>query len=346
MGSCNWPTQLGLVGSIRSPDAPAQWEGNVSGRHPLLQLHGRQVHTFFELMGSRENDMTFALGWCLARAPEFLRAFCRSAGAPEPGPDPEIRLQTREAHSGITDVEIADGTSMVIVEAKRGWAVPTKEQLALYARRLHQAQHPPDGKRLVTLSAATESYLAAHPDILREVEGVPVVHLSWLRIMQTARDAAMTSGHAPRRLLREFASYLKPLLDMQNKQSNWVYVVSLGRDTFGSGDISFVDVVEKHNMYFHPMGNVAGGGWPKQAPNYIAFRYDGRLQSIHHAESWEIITNFAAHFDGCRDETVVPHLLYRLGPAMCPNHVVRTGASIRNASGTRPTLDSLCGPGR
>ncbi|MCG2728873.1 MAG: hypothetical protein L6276_01100, partial [Acetobacterium sp.] len=44
-------------------------------------------------------------------------------------------------------------------------------------------------------------------------------------------------------------------------------------ESFG---LSWIDIVEKRNKYFHPMGM---NGWPKEPPNYIAFRYYGKLQS-------------------------------------------------------------------
>ena len=60
------------------------------------------------------------------------------------------------------------------------------------------------------------------------------------------------------------------VLSMQIKDSNWVYVVVLGSGKPDNCDLTWVEIVKKYNKYFHPIG---GNGWPKEPPNYIAFRY-------------------------------------------------------------------------
>jgi len=42
-----------------------------------LYLHQRQVQSVFNLLGEKENDITFSLGWALSRSPRFL---CRFLG--------------------------------------------------------------------------------------------------------------------------------------------------------------------------------------------------------------------------------------------------------------------------
>jgi hypothetical protein len=44
-----------------------------------LRLRGQVVNTVFDLLGANENDMTFSLGWALARCPEFLDSFVKRA---------------------------------------------------------------------------------------------------------------------------------------------------------------------------------------------------------------------------------------------------------------------------
>ena len=112
---------------------------------------------------------------------------------------------------------------------------------------------------------------------------------------------------------------------MQDRESNMVYVVALSHDTFADGHITFIDVVEKHGRYFHPVGN----HYPTSPPNYIAFRYNGRLQSIHFVENVEVITQFGRYFPGTSNERVEPLFLYTLGPTIRPDHEVRSGP-IRN----------------
>ena len=47
-----------------------------------LVLHSRTIDTIFDLLGHRENDMTAALGWVLARHPGFLGAFLAQVSGP------------------------------------------------------------------------------------------------------------------------------------------------------------------------------------------------------------------------------------------------------------------------
>ena len=68
-----------------------------------------------------------------------------------------------------------------------------------------------------------------------------------------------------------------------------------------------------------------GAGWPKTPPNYIAFRWDGRLQSVHHVESYKIVETMESEFPAATSEEIDRHFLYTLGPPIMPAHVVRTG---------------------
>ena len=113
---------------------------------------------------------------------------------------------------------------------------------------------------------------------------------------------------------------------MQSVTSNETYVVSVSGDTFEGGETTFIEVVEKFRMYFHPVGP----GWPPNPPNYIGFRWNGQLQSIHHIESYEIITDYHPHFPSVPSSKIEPHFLYRLGPAIRPTHRVRTGNIYKN----------------
>ena len=114
---------------------------------------------------------------------------------------------------------------------------------------------------------------------------------------------------------------------MQDQYSNWVYVVSLNRERFG-GETTFLEVVEKHRKYFHPMGG-SRSGWPVDPPNYIAFRYDGCLQSIHHVDGYEVVNDLAPFFPNQPSEIGDLRLLYHLGPPIRPAREIRVGARWR-----------------
>ena len=93
------------------------------------------------------------------------------------------------------------------------------------------------------------------------------------------------------------------------------------------GTTSFVDVVEKHRKYFHPVGG-GRGGWPVEPPNYLGFRYDGHLKSIHHVKSYRIVDDLAEYFPDQPSEKRDPRVLYELGPPICRAKPMRVGARL------------------
>jgi hypothetical protein len=88
-----------------------------------LTLHGRPVQTVFDLLGKKENDLTFSLGWALANVPTFTTALMVDVLGPNCGEVQSILLQERDAN-GITDIEILTPKAHLIVEAKRAWEIP------------------------------------------------------------------------------------------------------------------------------------------------------------------------------------------------------------------------------
>ena len=109
---------------------------------------------------------------------------------------------------------------------------------------------------------------------------------------------------------------------MQKQDSNMVYVVSVGGGSPEGWSISWRDIITTKKRYFHPIG---GNGWVKEPPNYIAFRYDGKLQSIHHIEGYEVVTNMSKVFSEAKDEEWEPSFVYHLGTPFAPSNEVRTG---------------------
>lgn len=93
-------------------------------------------------------------------------------------------------------------------------------------------------------------------------------------------------------------------------------------------ELSWIEIVNKYNKYFCPVG---GNGWPKEPPNYIAFRYDGRLQAIHHIDHYTVTRNLHEQFPEMPDEELVEnHFVYSLGPAITPSKTVKTGNIYRS----------------
>jgi hypothetical protein len=146
---------------------------------------------------------------------------------------------------------------------------------------------------------------------------------------------------AERHLAAELATYLRGVADMRNIDSNSVYVVSLSTSSIPGwlAAVTSIDLVEKHGRYFFPG---TGKNWPKAPPNYVAFRYYGRLQSIHHVDEYTIAQDMRPFFPGAPDTSDWdPHFLMTLGPAIRPDHEVRTGRGIVRSARVWVDIDLL-----
>jgi hypothetical protein len=312
-----------------SPTSPVALSGPVE-----LTLHKRPVRTVFDLLGDKEDDITYSVGWGLVQSEAFTTGVLCRAFHGDPGEVTAIRLQETIPGAGRTDIEIETDRVHLVVEAKRGWVLPGQPQLSQYARRLAK-QHTHDHRemRIAVVSECSQEFVAAkgYPDV---IDGVPVVYAAWSDIADLAADTATAARkQAEKRLLRELERYLRGLMTMQNVTSNEVYVVSLGVAELEDSGLSFADIVVDRDRYFHPYG--VGGGWPKTPPNYLGFRYMGQLQQIRHVEDYDIVANPAR--DGVeglpelQDWTETPLIVYKLGPVIKPPHTVKTGKLFRNA---------------
>ena len=289
-----------------------------------LQLHGKPVQSVFNLLGDRENDLSFSLGWGLARSQRFLHGFLASVtGRTIPIDNCTIRLQHHGKDHGFTDIEIAAGNVFCIVEAKLGWTFPSKPQLCRYLPRIKRTNAK--FKYIVSLSGrCKEEAESRFPPLLR---GIPRRHISWKEIVRIARAEYPYENHAGKRLLNELADYLETAMNPKSSQSNKVFVVSLSHLQPKKWNISWIDVIRKKHLYFYPYD---ANGWPKEPPNYVAFRYSGRLQSIHHIQNYERVIDMHKKISEIPTGKVKHCFLCQLGPAFTTNREVRTGAIYRN----------------
>ena len=292
-----------------------------------IQLHGRALESVFELRGSNENAMTYALGWCVARVSGFVEAIADELGVEAPGENATVRLQEHMRGKGITDIEVHDpGKLHWILEAKAGFDPPGHDQLAKYAEQL-RAKADDEGatRMLIVLAQSDRRNLSLRLRVPQAIEGVEVKVLSWSQVKNCVQNAYPHSNNTGKALLREFQCDESPdhgcdqLQQCIRRLRQW--------HNLRGCSIIFIDVVEKFRKYFHPVGQ----GSPTSPPNYIAFRWYGQLQSVHHIDDFEIITNFASHFPGTTDEEIGPHFLHHLGPAIIPNRTVKTGNLFRAA---------------
>jgi hypothetical protein len=63
---------------------------------------------------------------------------------------------------------------------------------------------------------------------------------------------------------------------MQDVSSNWAYCVVLGRDRLPGSQTTLMDVPPVHGKYAHPYDKQ----WPRVPPNYMAFRWNGRVRQF------------------------------------------------------------------
>lgn len=290
-----------------------------------LTIHGSPPASVFGLSGMDENSASFALGWALEQSPRFRAALVAAIfGKPLDAAEAVISLQKHGEDGGFTDVEIHAGRRFhAIIEAKRWWDVPGLGQLERYCPRL--AAGSAERQRLVTVSAADASFARRRlPD---RVHGVEVVHLSWGTLQRLASEARIEASSFEEKLwLRQLVQHLQEFVAMDRLTDNTVFVVSLGLQPMVEGKShTWVDVVEKDGCYFHPLSN----GWPVQPPNYIGFRYHGKLQTVHHIESFEIVEDLSKVNPRWVKESS-DHFVYRLGPPMRPPSEMRTGNIFKN----------------
>lgn len=292
-----------------------------------LLLHGNPVNTVFDLLGKKENDLTYSLGWALAESPMFLQCLLDDIFTTAPEYDSTVRLQEYGGKGGgFTDIEIFTGEQTLVVEAKRGWDLPTESQLRKYLPRLNLT-----GGKILVVSECTESF--AKDRLPNALDGVPIEYWRWHRFVEEAITSAdKTKGIREKQLLRQLVRYLKGVMTIQDVESNRVYVVSLSKNRFESSTLHFDTVVMEKHRYFHPVGGKKGG-WPKEPPNYLGFRFDGKLQRVSHVEDYTISTHPHDEIPEIEDHvdwSDEPHFIYTLGPNMVPAHEVRTGKIYRS----------------
>ncbi len=295
-----------------------------------LLRYDKPVGTVFDLLGQKEDDMTYALGFVVSRSPKFAEAVVAELGdALDNGDDGVVRLQTSDA-DGRTDVEIETDQLHVVFEAKRGPTLPTLAQLRRYVPRVRRAGRTL--QRLVAVTNAPEDF--ARASLPGDVDGVEVRHLRWRDVRRLAREARRRETNANKRLLEEFGRYLTEMVGMEVIRSNMVYVLSIGAG--GAFGLDFRKVATEQRAYFDPVSRYRGG-----RPNYIAFRYDARLRSIHFVESVEMFTNPRSVFPEADDVEVEPHYVFRLGPPIVPPHEVKYGPKISRAMRVYCMIDTL-----
>ena len=289
-----------------------------------LNLSKIDVSSVFQLLGENEDNISYSVAWLLSKSETLLNLLLTQLFG-DIYFDIEntvIYLQKAEGRNGRTDIEITDNDNFhIIIEAKKGWTLPSYDQLEKYSRReSFNVNKTVRHKAIVTLTECTHDYINLYFEY-KEIYGVEVKHLNWKDIYNFTKKATLTKKHSEKRWIAELKQYLGRIMTMQNIDSNLVYVVSLSSKKIGDTSLSWKEIVTKKNSYFHPVGD----GWPKEPLNYIAFRYDGKLQSIHHVDSYKVTKNFHEEFNELPNHAENPHYVYKLGKAIVPSTEVKKG---------------------
>ena len=289
-----------------------------------LKAYGNTIISIFQLIGDKENDITKSIAWAMNKCPVFMKKVIYEVlGIDVESDEVDILFQKYDADTGITDIEMTDGqTFYLIIEAKKGWLLPCAEQLTKYSLRSDFRKASVQNKAIVSMSECSVEY--ANDNLpFKKVNGIPVKHLSWSRIFELAADSRADSNNEQKHLLEELKDYLGGIMTMQTKDSNWVYVVVLGNGKPESCDLTWIEIVRNYNKYFHPVGV---NGWPKEPPNYIAFRYGGKLQAIHHIDGYLVTKNLHNEVVEMPDITGdINYFVYKLGVAIIPPKEVKSG---------------------
>ena len=232
-----------------------------------LFAYNEHIETVFDLIGDSENDITKSIAWAFVKCPCLLeRVIDFLIHISVDAKDIVIRYQEFEKGKGVTDLEITDNQKFyIIIEAKRGWSLPGKDQLKLYSERTAFINNPAKVKAIVSMSECTEEYAKKR---LPMIPGITILHLPWMEICDIAVKLRAKTAGKQNYILGELERYIKRIMTTQNKDTNWVYVVSLGLSeaeiTTSKGekkkaDITYVDIVRKYHRYCCPVGGGKGG---------------------------------------------------------------------------------------
>ena len=315
-----------------------------------LSLFGKEVESVFALNGRDENSATYALGWALSQSPALLAAFGEDLnGQPTNFDGARVDLQRSGQDRGFTDIEISSVGAAhhhYIIEAKRYWELPAIEQLTQYIHRIDNQNG--GGGLIISLSAASQEYACKR--LPRELEGIRVKHRSWGDLSKIVSVAyGKTTSSREKLWLDQLRKHLKGYISMRNVRDNLAYVVSLSADPIRDGNpYTWINVVENDRKYFHPVGGKGRKkGYPPTPPNYIGFRRHGRLHSVHHIESADVVTDLSQENEQWPEPDTETEngesnerFVYKLGPGMLPKREIRNGR-IRNNGRVWCAIDTL-----
>ena len=284
-----------------------------------LTLSGNQLNSVFSIKGEDENSATYALGWALAHSASFAKLFLEEAFDSEIDvTNLMVELQKHGLDGGYTDIELHAGHQFhAVLEAKKGWEVASRTQLERYLHRLHDN----GAHKLVFISVSKSNRKHAKTKLPTHLNSINIIHFSWTDLQKIAVKASKKTANFEEKLwLGQLIKHLGAYISMNRETSNKVYVVAISDGKIVGSGYPYIKVVEIDRRYFHVIGN----NWPKEPPNYIGFRYQGKLLSIHHIDSFEIIENLNTANKNW-PITIADHFVYSLSPPIKPVVEIKSG---------------------
>lgn len=287
-----------------------------------LLKNNHRITSVFSLLGDKENDLTFSLAWIFSQNNEFLSWFLSKViGDKIKYQKVDVTLQRYDGkNGGYTDIEFeVDDDWFIIVEAKKGLNLPNRNQIRKYLKR--KKDYPSHFKtRFVVLSDWPHEYVIKEINQYHLIE--KVVPISWEQIFSEISKIYKKSNNYQKQLIRELEEYLKEVILMDNIESNRVFCVALSKEkAVGDARISYLDIVKKKRMYFYNVGKK----WPTPPPNYIAFRTDGKLLSIHYVIKYDIVDNLHKYIPEIPNRKYDPLYLLWLDKPFGPAEVRKNG---------------------
>jgi hypothetical protein len=276
-----------------------------------LLRYGSPIDSVFDLLGSKEVGMTSALGFALSQSETFRALFLLQLNV-SLSASVSIRLETvhEESTNQVrTDIEIDTNDGLLILEAKPNWNPPEFAQLRKQAEIIRVQSR--DGL-LVTLCQAPNDIV--EEQLGTEIDGVQLKHIAWTQVLGFAAVAKARGGLAERKLLADFESYLYKVIRMRQPSDMSTYCVSVSNALYGTRP--FKSYVLDDLAYFHPYG--WGKGWPTLWPNFLAFRWEGKVQQVHRVKHARVVKNLTERWPETASaiDPDRPHVVYDLEPAL------------------------------
>lgn len=259
-----------------------------------------------DLIGTKEVDLTAFFALTLKRSTIFAAKFLTTIGSQHKEIQ-GLHLEVNKAeHLGRTDLELSLGDDLIVIEVKKGWVSPSKEQLQKYQPRLPKTP----GSMLVSVSAMSEDYFTAESHRV----GSPIQqhHASWKTILKLAHDSRKTAASSEKRALDDYIYYLEKVMPPRTGTDAWTFNVVLSNNLFG--DYTFRQYVEDEGVYFHSHGGTQKG-WPTTPPSFFSYRWEGHTRLVRRVQSAAPVRTLLERWPTIPEEIgSQPHVIYELGP--------------------------------